>query len=236
MEITGTCPIELQLNKIAASARSKSELASFLYFLKKIIFNLVNDPFDETYKIIEKNGVISSLKIINTQETRELLELLGYNEESDRYVHSISDENMMKLQHCLTLLQDLIKKHEDTILTEIHDNNSNNKLNEKNSQNQSKASDQSKSKEGGGSWKLKDLFLRKHLKKEQADGMVTLLKDNKKCMSKSSDYLFNTNGYFHQSCTNKETRRNRCFISELFHHQNHDTKGWSSSGLNVKLA
>jgi hypothetical protein len=243
MENNKTCPIEQQLYKLAASVRSKSELASFLYLLKKVIFNLLENPSNGAYNIIRKDGEISNLRLLNAQETRDLLKLLGYNEEGDHYIHCISDENMMKLRHCLTLVQDLIKKHEDSILTQINTNDKSNldlrsKSKEKEMECLPMFIERSRAKTESCSGKLKELFLLKHLKKEQSDGMGPLLNEQKRNKSRSSDYAFNKNGYFQQSCNNssREDRKNKCFIREIFHQQDQDSKKWSSSGYNVKLA
>jgi hypothetical protein len=242
MDNTRTCPIEQQLYKVTASTRSKSELTSFLYLLKKIISNLLENPSNGAYKVIRKDGEISNLKLLNALEIRDLLKLLGYNEEGDHYLHCISDENMMKLGHCLTLLQDLIKKHEDAILTQVNNNMKSNDLGsksvEREMENQPKPVERSRAKTESCSGKLKELFLLKHLKKEQSDGMGSLSSGEKKNKSRSSDYAFDKNGYFHQSCNNnnRDNRKNKCFIREIFHQQDHDTNKWSSSGYNLKLA
>jgi hypothetical protein len=244
MENTKTCPIEQQLYKLAASVRSKSELTSLQYLLKKIIFNLLENPSNGEYKVIRKDGEISNLTLLNAQETRDLLQLLGYNEEGDQYVHYLSDENMMKLRHCLTLLQDLIKKHEDAILAQVNikkrsSYDLDSKPNEREMESLPKLIERSRAKTESCSGKLKDLFLLKHLKKEQSDGMGPLLNEQKRNKSRSSDYAFNKNGYFQQTCnnTNRDDKKNKCFIREIFHQQDHDSKKWSSSGYNnVKLA
>jgi hypothetical protein len=240
---TKTCPIEQQLYKLTASVRSKSELTSFLYLLKKIIFNLLENPSNGAYKVLRKDSEIANLQLLNAQETRDLLKLLGYNEEGDNYILCISDENMMKLGHCLTLLQDLIKKHEDTILAQINTNNQssydlgNNPL-EKEMESLPKLVERSRAKTESCSGKLKEFFLLKHLKKEQSDGMGALLNEQKRSKSRSSDYAFNKNGYFQQTCnnSNRENTKTKCFIREIFHQQDHDSKKGNSSSYNVKLA
>jgi hypothetical protein len=244
MENTKTCPIEQQLYKLATSVRSKSELTSFLYLLKKIIFNLLENPSNGAYKAIRKDGEISNLTLLNAHETRDLLSLLGYTEEGDHYAHCLSDENMMKLRHCLTLLQDLIKKHEDAILAQVNtDNNSSFDLGSNRHENEMeslpKLIERSRAKTESCSGKFKDLFLLKHLKKESSDGMGLLSNEQKRNKSRSSDYAFNKNGYFQQTCnnTNRDDKKNKCFIREIFHQQDQDSKKWSSSGYsNVKLA
>jgi len=118
---------------------------------------------------------------------------------------------MIKLQSCLVIVEEHIKHQEGATFGQ--------------------------KTESSSSQKVKNMLLSRHLKKEQSDDMRAMIKNEKRPLSRSSDFSFNPNGSFHQSSSNsKEKRRNRSFIKDLFHQQDHaDIKGWSSSGFNSKL-
>jgi hypothetical protein len=93
----------------------------------------------------------------------------------------------------------------------------------------------------GGS--MKELFLAKHLKKEQLDGMAILQKNNRRQTNNTTDFAFNNSGYFHQSCNtnsssrNSTARRNRLLMTEIFHQKDtYNARGWTSSSFNTKMA
>jgi len=185
------------------------------------------------FKILEKNSELFAMKLINQDKLKGFLALLGYQEENNNYIYHTSDENMIKLQYCLRILEAHIKQEEDLVLMEISNNNLKNDM-AHNQLIQSRSHERLQSKESSVSGRVKDLLLSKHMKKEHSNDMAALIKKEKRPASKSSDFAFNTNGYFLQSGNKTDNRRNRYFMRELFH-QDHESKGWSSSSFNAKL-
>jgi len=221
-----TCLIEEQLFKAESSAGSKDELTCLLALFKIIVSNLLDNDVGSKYKTIEKDSSYTSSQLLRLPEVKNLFLILGYQEEAHQFVYNSSDENLIKLQSCLVILEDHLKHQEGATFGE-----KNNIENQQSSSCQKVQSKEARSSEG-----VKNLLLSRHLKKEQSNDMKAMIKSEKRPLSRSSDFSFNTNGYFHQSSNSKDKRRNRSFIKELFHQQDHnDVKGWSSSGVNHRL-
>lgn len=224
-----TCLIEEQLLRAESSAGSKDELTCLLALFKIIVSNLLDNDLGSKYKAIDKDSSYTSSQLLRLPEVKNLFLILGYQEEPHQFVYNISDENLIKLQSCLVILEDHIKHQEGATFGEIRGKN--NIENQQINNNESSSCQRVKSSEG-----VKNFLLSRHLKKEQSNDMKAMIKTEKRPLSRSSDFSFNTNGYFHQSSNSKDKRRNRSFIKELFHQQDHaDVKGWSSSGCNNKL-
>jgi len=223
METTKACLIKQQFCKVEASARSKSDLFSFFSLLKQSLSNLLNYPLDENYHVLNKENNTTVFQNLNTQEVRAFFMILGYQEKNNQYVFTLSDENRIKVERCLRILEDYVSHNGETIRGESQTNKV---------YSDAEICYLNRPKEPACSGRVKELLLAKHMKKEQTSGMV---KGERRNVCKSSDFAFNTNGYFHQSSTNRgDARRNRCF-RDMFHQQDHDTKGWTSSGLIAKL-
>jgi len=237
MQNMSICLIEQSLLEIESSAPSKSCLTSFLFFLHALVSKLLNDFSEGRRKALEKDNELFTMKFVDQDKLKSFMTLLGYYEENDHYSYDFSDENVIKLQYCLRILQSHLKQEESAILGEI----SNNKFEKQDIQeanlnsNRSSSNERAQSKESLCSGRLKDLLLSKHMEKEHSNDMAALIKKEKRPASRSSDFAFNTNGYFLQSGKKAENRRNKSFMRELFHQPNHDSKGWSSSSLNAKL-
>jgi hypothetical protein len=205
-----TCLIEEQLLRAEASAGSKDELTSLLALFKIIVSNLLDNDVDSKYKTISKESSYTSSQLLRLPEVKNLFLLLGYQEEANQFVYNSSDENMIKLQSCLVILEDRIKHQEGATFGQ--------------------------KTESSSSQRVKNLLLSRQIKKEQSNDMKVMIKSEKRPLSRSSDFSFNPNGSFHQSSNSNEKRRNRSFIKDLFHQQDHaDIKGWSSSGVHHKL-
>jgi len=206
------------------------------------VSRLLDDSYEGKCKPLQTNSEIFTMNLVNQDMLKAFLTLLGYHEENDKYIYNISDENVIKLQRCLRIVQSHIKQEEDLILVEVSSNKSKNDLESKtdlqeigSQLSQSSSQERLQSKEALCSGRVKDLLLSKHMKKEHSNDMAALIKKEKRPTSRSSDFAFNTNGYFLQSGNKNDNRRNKYFMRELFHQQDHESKGWSSSSLNAKL-
>jgi len=219
-----TCLVGEYLCQVQASIESKETYTSFLKGFKEIISGLVENPFDEKYTIISKDNEALSPELLEIQTVKGLLMVLGYTEEESGFVYKVSDENMTKLQSCIEIIDNYLSEEKTTSLSDISDTKLELSI-------ELSESDQSISREEKSCSSLKELFLAKHLKKEHSDDMMGA---RKRETTRLSDFSFNTNGYFQQSSSNRDARRNKCFRRELFHQQDHTTKGLGSSGFHVK--
>lgn len=233
METTKNCLVGQYLCYVQTSINSKENFDSFIHTLKDIVSNLTMTPLNQKYSIIRKDDATFPSETLENPKTKELLALLGFVEETDRFVYQVSDENVSKLHSCVAIIEDYLSKDNDTTISE--DNTLELEDSSEKSGSQLDISDQSiGSREEKSCKSLKELFLSKHLKKEQSGDMVRARRSERHSTTPSSDFSFSTNGFFQQSSNNRDNRRNKCFRRELFHQQDHTTQGLGSSGFYAK--
>lgn len=241
METSNPCLIEQQLSNIKASALSATEIDLLFRLLKKTLSNLINNPFEEKHRVICKDSDIFMNGLLKAHEVQDILKILGFHEENEKYIHHISDENLMKAESCLNLLDIFRSCNElsspgselsDEEVQEEFDN----EIASKKARSlpdlwTEKREDNAEERANNA---VKKLILSRHLKKEENKERVFSLRSPAASSSQkgSPSITFNANGYFHQCCNSKTQKKDKSAISDFFHKQDSRSKRWSVSGTN----
>lgn len=237
MHTLGACLIEQQLYKIRAATPSLSAFYSAIQLLSKILSNLLKFSSDHTSLIIAKDDKFFK-ESLSLPEIQELLKLLGYQEEKDQFVFKISDENCMKTEGCLCLLQDFYKERSPSSLPEVpeyqgrEDSSNSRQSKSLNDLEERRKLSRKECCEGD----VKASLLLRHLKKEEnSNVMIPHLRHVMDQKRRSSSYTFDVNGYFHQSSSKRDSKDKKNYlIKDLFHHQQEaGSKKWGRAGFDL---
>lgn len=221
---TRTCLVAQQLCQVQISIDSKNTFTSFLQSLKDTLSGLIENLFEDKYTTVSKENESIPSELFESQEVKDLFALLGFSEENGQFIYNFSDENLSKLHACVGLIEASLIEEKTTSLGDISDS----KLDISTDLSES---EQNVSREEKTSSGLKSMLLAKHLKKEQSDDMMRARRTQK---PRSSDFSFNTGGFFQQASSARDSKRKQCFRRELFHQQDHTTQGLGSSSSLVK--
>lgn len=215
MENAHACPIESHLSRILAVQKPQSEILNALFLLEKIVFNLITFPSEEKYKHLKKTCPLFNTDFLGLDGVQGFLLFIGFKEEGGSYNHRTSDENMKILEEASKRLNyyiNQLKLEEPSQPLEI-----------KKKETAINGKTESKGKGFFGRFcnkntepapcKIKS-FLDKHFKKGESDLST---KYQNVALNGSPGYSFNSEGYFHQSCADRQSSRKKDPRLDIFH-------------------
>ena len=159
-----------------------------------------------------------------------------------------SDENMMKVENCLDLLNSYTGSEITTLeelsevdvnypfirkiitMIQVEEEDLDHISFEKKSKSDPNIQERKEPGEKSSSGKVKKFFLLKHLKKEESESPMCSFKMEQIGKCRSVDYLFNENGFFQQANrgnSQKKESRDKRFLKELFHTYDRNAKKWN---------